>query len=100
MAEQSVAVLYLATCAFTSQYLAHMDNEEREFAPAIREVLSPDEAIAFGRLSVERTAPSDQRTMLAWMLPAMTRVDADAFLSRMPPALAAELRLIVESTIP
>jgi hypothetical protein len=30
----------------------------------------------------------------------MTRIDADAFLSRMPPALAAELREPVESTAP
>jgi hypothetical protein len=99
-AHQPVAALYLAACAFTSQYLAHMDDEERVFEPAIRAVLSPEEAIAFGRRSVERTAPSDQRMMLGWMLPAMTRLDADAFLSRMPSALAAELREMVESRAP
>jgi Hemerythrin HHE cation binding domain len=98
--QQPIADLYLAACAFTSQYLAHMDDEERVFEPAIRAVLSADEAIAFGRRSVERTAPSDQRMMLGWMLPAMTRPDADAFLSRVPPALAAELRPLVDSTAP
>ena len=99
-AHQPVAALYLAACAFTSQYLAHMDDEERVFEPAIRAVLSADEAIAFGRRSVERTAPSDQRMMLAWMLPAMTHLDAGALLGRVPPALAAELRELVESTAP
>lgn len=97
-ADQPIAALYLAACAFTSQYLAHMDDEERLFAPAIVAVLSVEEAIAFGRRSVERTAPADQRMMLGWMLPAMTRIDADDFLSRVPPALAAELRELVEST--
>jgi len=97
---QPVAALYLAACAFTAQYLAHMDDEERVFEPAIRAVLSADEAIAFGRRSVERTAPADQRMMLGWMLPAMTRIDADAFLSRMPPALAVELRELVASSAP
>jgi hypothetical protein len=97
-AYQPMAALYLAACAFTAQYLAHMDDEERVLEPAIRDVLSADEAIAFGRRSVERTAPADQRMMLGWMLPAMTRLDADAFLNRMPPALAAELRATLEST--
>jgi hypothetical protein len=95
---QPIAALYLAACAFTSQYLAHMDDEERVFEPAIRAVLSADEAIAFGRRSVERTAPLDQRMMLGWMLAAMTRLDADDFLSRVPPAFAAELREMAPST--
>ena len=99
-ADQPISALYLAACAFTSQYLAHMDDEERVFEPAIRAVLSADEAIAFGRRSVERTTPPDQRMMLGWMLPAMTRSDADAFLSRVPPALAAELGALVEPTAP
>jgi hypothetical protein len=59
-------------------------------------VLSTDELSAFGRRSVERTALVDQRMMLGWMLPAITRRDEDAFLGRMPPALAAELRLLLE----
>ena len=94
--DQPVGALYLAACAFTSQYLAHLDEEERVFEPAIRAVISADEAIDFGRRSVERTAPADQRMMLGWMLPAMTSVDADAFLGRIPPALAAELRRLVD----
>jgi hypothetical protein len=94
---QAVFPLYLAACAFTSQYLAHMDDEERLLEPAIHAVLSADEAIAFGRRSIERTAPADQRMMLGWMLPAITRLDADAILARLPPTLAAELRVLVES---
>jgi hypothetical protein len=97
LAEQPTAALYLAACAFTSQYLAHMDDEERALEPAIRAVLSVEETIAFGRRSVERTSPRDQRMMLGWMLPAMTLGDAEAFLSRLPPALAADLRPLVAS---
>jgi hypothetical protein len=93
---QPTASLYLVACAFTSQYLAHMDEEERQFEPAIRAVLSAEEATAFGRRSVERTAPAEQRMMLGWMLPAMTRLDADAFLGRLPPAFAAELSVLVD----
>jgi hemerythrin HHE cation binding domain-containing protein len=84
--------LYLAACAFTSAYLAHLDDEERELEPAIRAVLTKDEIVAFGRSSVARTAPADQRMMLGWMLPAMTRADADAFLGALPAELASELR--------
>jgi hypothetical protein len=97
LAEQPTTGLYLAACAFTSQYLAHMDEEENALEPAIRAVLSVEEAIAFGRRSVERTAPRDQRMMLGWMLPAMTLGDAEAFLGRLPPALAADLRPLVSS---
>ncbi len=93
---QPMAVLYLSACAFTSQYLAHLDEEERVFEPEIVALLSADEAIAFGRRSVERTAPADQRMMLGWMVPAMTRVDADALLARLPPALGDELRALIE----
>ncbi len=95
--EQPVVQLYLATCAFTALYLAHMDQEERVFEPAMRAVLSVDDAVAFGRRSVERTSPQDQRMMLGWMLPAMTSRDVDAFLSRLPVALAAELRSLANT---
>lgn len=94
---QSIAELYLAACAFTATYLAHMDEEERELEPGIRAVVTSDEAADFGRRSVERTAPADQRMMLAWMLPAMTRDVANAFLGRLPPALATELRALVDA---
>jgi hypothetical protein len=100
LAEQPLSALYLAACAFTSQYLAHMDDEEHALEPAIRAVLSVEEAIAFGRQSVERTSPADQRMMLGWMLPAMARGDAEAFLSRLPPELAADLRPLVSSKNP
>lgn len=100
LAEQPTATLYRAACVFTSQYLAHMDDEERTLEPVIRAVLSIEEAIAFGRRSVERTSPRDQRMMLGWMLPAMTFGDAEAFLGRLPLALAAELRPLVSSQYP
>jgi hypothetical protein len=93
--QQATPALYLSACAFTSRYLAHMDEEERVWEPAIRAVLSVEEIATFGRRAVERTAPADQRMMLGFMLPSMTRLDADAFLGGLPPALASELRLLV-----
>lgn len=91
LAEQPVPALYLAACAFTSRYLAHLDAEERELEPAIRAALSTEEVSGFGRRSVERTAPEDQRMMLGWMLAALPPAQSAAMLARLPPALAAEL---------
>jgi hypothetical protein len=95
--DQPTPALYLAACAFTSRYLAHMDDEERLHEPAILAVLSAEEAGAFGRRSVERTSPADQRMMLGWILPSLTRADAEAFLGRLPPALAGDLRQLVDA---
>ncbi len=69
-----------------------MREEEQEFDIAIRAAIPADELAAFGRGSVERTAPADQRMMLGWMLPAMTRVDVEASFARLPPSVADELR--------
>jgi hypothetical protein len=90
-----VSELYLAACAFTADYLTHMDEEERVLEPVIRAVLSSDEVAAFGRGSVARTGPADQRMMLGWMLPAMPHAAAVAFLERLPQPLASELRGLV-----
>lgn len=88
----SPSALYARTCRFIALYLEHMDEEEHELEPAIRRALSVEQLAGFGRGSVERTAPADQRMMLSFMLPAMARSDAAAFLARLPPALADELR--------
>jgi hypothetical protein len=88
--------LHLRVAAFTALYLAHMDDEERVLEPEIVAALSLGELVEFGRGAVERTAPHDQRAMLGWMLPAMTKVDVDAFLARVPPGLASELRALVD----
>jgi hypothetical protein len=84
--------LYLQVCQFLGVYLEHMYEEEHELEPAIRAALSSDELATFGRRVVERTTPGDQRMMLGWMLPAMTRADIDVFLARLPPELAEQLR--------
>jgi hypothetical protein len=91
----AIADLYRRTCDFVGLYLEHLRDEE-SLEPRIRAALELDELIGFGRGSVERTAPADQRMMLGWMLPAMTRVDVEAFISRVPAGLAAELRSLVE----
>lgn len=92
VASASTLELYKHTCRFIGLYFEHMAEEENELELAIRAALGPEELTAFGRRAVERTAPADQRMMLTWMLPAMTRVDVEEFLGRLPPALADELR--------
>lgn len=92
-----LARLYAEACGFLALYLEHMREEEQELEPAIRAVLSPEELEGFGRESVARTAPTDQRMMLGWMLPAMTQADVDAFLGRLPPGLAATLRPLADA---
>jgi hypothetical protein len=89
---ESVDALYLAACAFTARYLAHMDAEERELEEQIRAVVTVEELTTFARMSVQRTAPADQRLMLGFMIPAMASSDAVEILGRLPPALADELR--------
>lgn len=92
--------LYARACWFTTLYLDHMREEEHELDPQIRSVLSNDELLEFGRRCVARTQPADRRMMLAWMLPAMTRADVEAFLARLPPADAPPLRALAEGGSP
>lgn len=84
--------LYHETCAFIALYLAHMGEEEIELAPLIRSAIPADALVAFARESVARTAPEDARAMLGFMIPAMTKADADAMLDRLPPNVAAAFR--------
>lgn len=83
--------IYHRTCGLLALYLDHMREEECELEPRIRATLSDDELVGFARGFIERTAPADQRMMLGWMIPAMTREDAGALLEKLPPMLAREL---------
>jgi hypothetical protein len=83
--------LHLEAGGFVALYLDHMREEEQELEPLIRAVLDADALAGFGRGSVERTAPADQRMMLGWMLPAMPRAEVEAFLGRVPRDVAEEL---------
>lgn len=91
----TLRALYHEACAFTASYLAHMRDEEIDLYPVLVAALTPEELVGFGRGSVARTAPADQHMMIGHMLPAMTREDALAFLGRVPPAVAEELRGLV-----
>jgi hypothetical protein len=82
--------------ALTASYLLHMQEEEDEYESQLRSVLSRDEIAWFARTAVERTSPADQRMMLGYILPAIEDREATAFLQRLPPALAAELRTRLE----
>ena len=84
--------LYHALCDFTALYLRHLQEEELELEPAIRAAISNEELASFGRRAVERTAPADQRTMLSWIMTAVTSHEAEALLARVPETLATELR--------
>lgn len=99
-AEAPAHELYLQTGAFVALYLDHMREEEQELEPRIRAAVDADALAGFGRGSVERTAPADQRMMLGWMLPAMPRAQADTFLRRMPRDLAEELGRLLDSNRP
>jgi hypothetical protein len=90
-----IHALYLHTCEFVSLYLEHMREEEEQLEPVIRAALTLEQLAKFGLGSVERTAPADQRMMIGWMLPAMTRADANGFLAKLPPMLAEQLRPLV-----
>jgi hypothetical protein len=87
-----VGELYHRACAFLALYLEHMREEELELEPSIRRALTSEQLAGFGKGSVARTAPADQRRMIGFMLPVMTRADVDAFLAKLPEPLAAELR--------
>lgn len=96
----SADALYAQACSFSARYLDHMDEEEQQLEPRIRAALTAEQLREFGRLSVERTAPAEQRTMIAFMLPAMARVDAEALLARLPAPLAAQLRPLTADAAP
>jgi hypothetical protein len=87
--------LYAEACAFMAAYFAHMHEEEQVHEPAIRALLSHEELAGFGQKAVERTAPADQELMLGFMLPAMGRSEAVAFLGRLPAGMAARLHRLV-----
>lgn len=87
--------LHHETAAFIALYLDHMREEEQLLAPRIRAAIDPDTLASFGRDSVQRTAPADQRRMIGWMLPAMPRPEADSYLERLPPDLADDLRRLL-----
>jgi hypothetical protein len=92
--------LHLRAGSFVALYLEHMREEEQDLEPRIRAALDADALSGFGRGSLERTAPGDQRMMLGWMLPAMPRADAEAFLERVPRDLAEELRRLLDRDRP
>lgn len=92
--------LYHQASSFITLYLEHMREEEIELEPLIRAAVTAEELADFGRRAVERTSPSDQRLMLAWMLPAMTADDVQTFLTTVPAERRDELRRLARRDIP
>lgn len=91
----SMQALYDETADFTALYLAHISQEEREFEPRILATLSAEELMRVGQQSVERTPAGLRPMMLRWTAASVTKEDAADLLSRLPAALADDLRGLV-----
>lgn len=100
VADAAVEDLHHRLASFIALYLEHMREEEQELDERIRAVLTAEEMAGVGRGSVERTAPADQRMMIGWMLPALPRPQAEAYLKKLPPSLAEELSRTLDSAGP
>jgi hypothetical protein len=70
---------YLALNRFISNYLHHLDEEERAFLPALHARFSDEDLAGFSRKSVASTAPKDQEMMLSHMFPAMNGAELKEF---------------------
>jgi hypothetical protein len=93
--DTSLPALYTRTCAFTSNYLEHIAEEEELIDPAIRAAYRDEELAFIGRESMARTSPDDARMMLTLMLPSLTKEDAAGYFAKLPPGLATEVRRYV-----
>lgn len=85
------SALYTAACHLTSTYLDHTRTEEVELERRIRSVLTDDELRAVGAESVSRTPEAQRPVMIAFVLAAIPRAQAEAHLAKLPPDLAAAL---------
>jgi hypothetical protein len=72
-----------------------MREEELDLEPIVVRALSGEALASFRRRAVERTSPADQKSMLTWMLPAMTSSAVEAFLARLPAELTTNLRALI-----
>jgi iron-sulfur cluster repair protein YtfE (RIC family) len=67
--------LYLDLGRFTSEYLVHIDIEERVLMPALEDAIGTDAAFELNATIVGSIEPADMVTSLALMLPAMNVED-------------------------
>lgn len=79
----SLRRFYLNLNRFIGQYVLHLDEEETRMLPLIHAQFSDAELAEFGREAVASTAPQDQAMMLAFMFPAMTQEEVNAFFANL-----------------
>ena len=82
--------LYLDLAAFTSEYLAHQDLEEREVAQALDSVLGFDGMLAVHTSIIANIPPHELGASLAVMFPAMNVDDRTELLGGMKASAPAE----------
>lgn len=68
---RAVQVLYLDLARFTSEYLVHIDIEERLLMPALEDAVGPDATFEMHGAIVSSIPPDEMVRSLSLMLPAM-----------------------------
>lgn len=83
--------LYLALSAFTSDYLAHQDIEERVIMPALEAAVGVDEVVAIHQAILGSIPPDEMAKSLSLMIPAMNIDDRAELLGGMRAGAPAEV---------
>lgn len=82
-ARRDVHLLYLDLARFSSEYLTHIDIEERVLMPALETAIGVDAVVGLNMAIVSSIPPDEMATSLALMLPAMNVDDRSDLLSGM-----------------
>jgi hemerythrin-like domain-containing protein len=82
---------YLAYNRFLSEYLAHMDLEEREITEAVYRHFTDEEIGLEFKKIIARTSPQDMGMMLGYMIPGMNHSERSVFLSNLKMAAPPEV---------
>ena len=89
-ARRNVHLLYLDVARFASEYLTHIDIEERVLMPALEETIGVEATMGLHTAIVSSIPPEEMLTSLALMLPAMNVDDRSDLLGGMRADAPAE----------
>ena len=89
-ARRNVHLLYIDLARFVSEYLTHIDIEERVLMPALEEVIGVEATVELNVAIVSSIPPDEMAKSLALMLPAMNLEDRFDLLSGMRSTAPAE----------
>ncbi|OWY58534.1 hypothetical protein B7486_79445, partial [cyanobacterium TDX16] len=91
---RGVSALYLELASFTSDYLAHQDQEERVIMPELDAAIGFEACLAIHQQIVSSIPPDEMARSLAFMIPAMDVDDRTELLGGMqagaPPEVFAQ----------